>query len=264
MSSWCPRKPEPKPAAGTAPAIYRNMSINVSIESVGNVWLNDPMGKMELAANLKAKKEPGRNLALGGEIRSLRGTLDIQDRTFTVERAALLLPGVAGKPLTWTSRPSIAMDDITLAVNVTGTLANPQIRLESLPPLPPADVLSYLVFGAPAATLSRDQYLALGAQTAGGPGRHHLQEDRRNPGVHHPLLKRHQAEERHGGPDGPRWASARKSSKMSASSSGAISTRNAGCMNGKWGSNTKSTRSEHRVPDRPRNTGADVFFNYDF
>ena len=59
------------------------------------------------------------------------------------------------------------MDDITLVLTVTGTMSNPQIRLESLPPLPPADVLSYLVFGAPSATLTKDQYMALGAQQLG-------------------------------------------------------------------------------------------------
>jgi len=162
-----PQKPKSLATAGTAPAIYRNLSVNVGIECSGNVWLTDPMGKMELAANLKAKKEPGQKLALAGEIRSLKGTIDIQDRTFTVERAALILPGVAGKPLSVDLKAVHPMEDITLQVTVTGTPANPLVRLESRPPLPPADVMSYLVFGAPAATLTRQQYLALGAQTLG-------------------------------------------------------------------------------------------------
>ena len=59
------------------------------------------------------------------------------------------------------------MDDITLVLSVTGTMSNTKIRLESLPPLPPADVLSYLVFGAPSATLNKEQYMALGAQQLG-------------------------------------------------------------------------------------------------
>jgi autotransporter translocation and assembly factor TamB len=162
-----PQKPKVDATERTAPALYRNLSVDVSIDSPGNAYLIDPMGKLELAANLKARKEPGRNLVLGGEIRSLKGTADIQDRTFTVERARLLLPGVAGKPIAVEAKAVHEMDDVTLVVNVTGTLTNPQIRMESLPPLPPADVMSYLVFGAPAATLSKDQYLALGAQSLG-------------------------------------------------------------------------------------------------
>jgi translocation and assembly module TamB len=162
-----PPKPKPKAAAGTAPAIYRNLRVNISIDSPGNAWLIDPMGKVELAANLKVKKDPGQKLALGGEIRALKGTLDIQDRTFTVKRAILLLPGVPGKPMTVDAKAIHEMDEITMVVTVNGTLSNPQIHMESQPPLPPADILSYLVFGAPAATLTRQQYLALGAQQLG-------------------------------------------------------------------------------------------------
>jgi hypothetical protein len=162
-----PQKPKPKAAAGTTPAIYRHLRVNVSIDSPGNAWLIDPMGKVELAANLKVKKDPGQELALGGQIRSLQGSLDIQERAFTVERAVLLLPGVPGKPMTVDAKAVHEMDEITMVVTVNGTLSNPQIHMESQPPLPPADILSYLVFGAPAATLTKQQYLALGAQQLG-------------------------------------------------------------------------------------------------
>jgi autotransporter translocation and assembly factor TamB len=162
-----PQKPEAKAAAGTAPAIYRNLRVKVSIDGPGNAWLIDPMGKVELAANLKVKKDPGQELALGGEIRSLQGSLDIQERAFKVERAVLLLPGVPGKPMTVDAKAVHEMDEITMVVTVNGTLSNPQIHMESQPPLPPADILSYLVFGAPAATLTKQQYLALGAQQLG-------------------------------------------------------------------------------------------------
>ncbi|MFA5110360.1 MAG: translocation/assembly module TamB domain-containing protein, partial [Desulfobaccales bacterium] len=159
-----PRSQE-NPAA--APELYRNMLIDVSIEAPGNVWLKDPTGKMELSANLKARKEPGSKLVMGGQIRALQGTINIEDRPFKVERGSLTLPGVPNKPILVDLKADHAMDDITLVLTVNGTVTNPIIRMESLPPLPPADVLSYLVFGAPAATLTRDQYLALGAQQLG-------------------------------------------------------------------------------------------------
>jgi translocation and assembly module TamB len=162
-----PQQPKPTTAEGAAPSIYRNLSVNLTIDSSGKAWLIDPLGKVELAANLKVKKEPGKKLAMGGEIRSLEGSLDIQARPFTVERAVLLMPGVAGKPITVDGKATHEMDDITLVLTVNGTLSNAKIRLESLPPLPPADVLSYLVFGAPSATLTKEQYMAMGAQTLG-------------------------------------------------------------------------------------------------
>ena len=162
-----PVKPKPKAEATAAPAIYRNLRVDVTLENSGNAWLIDPMGKVEMTAHLKIRKDPGQKLAMGGEVRALKGTLDIEERPFTVKRAVLRLPGVAGKPITIDGKAVHEMDDITLVLNVNGTMSNVQIRLESLPPLPPADVLSYLVFGAPAATLTKDQYMALGAQQLG-------------------------------------------------------------------------------------------------
>ncbi len=165
-----PQKPKSKAVAGMAPAIYRNLRADVAIDCPGNAWLIDRMGKVELAANLKATKAAGQKLALGGKIRSLQGSLQIEDRAFKVVRAFLTLPGVPGKPVLVDVKAIHKMETITLELLVSGTVTNPQIHMESLPPLPPADVLAYLVFGAPAATLTRDQYLALGAQQLGGLG----------------------------------------------------------------------------------------------
>ena len=162
-----PAKPKPQAEATAVPAIYRNLRVDVTLENSGNAWLVDPMGKVEMIAHLKIRKDPGQKLAMGGEVRALKGALDIEDRTFTVQRALLRMPGVPGRPMTLDGKAVHEMDDITLVLTVTGAMSNLQIRLESLPPLPPADVLSYLVFGAPSATLTKEQYMALGAQQLG-------------------------------------------------------------------------------------------------
>jgi translocation and assembly module TamB len=158
---------KPKAQTEAAPAIYRNLRIDVTLENSGNAWLIDRMGKVEMLAHLKIRKDPGQKLAIGGEVRALKGTLDIEERVFTVKRALLRMPGVPGKPMTIEGSAVHEMDDITLVLTVNGTMSNPKIRLESLPPLPPADVLSYLVFGSPSATLNKEQYMALGAQQLG-------------------------------------------------------------------------------------------------
>jgi autotransporter translocation and assembly factor TamB len=158
---------KPPPEAGPAPEIYRNLRVDVPLESTGNVFLKDPVGQVEMKGNLRATKSPGGKLVVGGTIEALKGTVDVQEREFKVERAVLTLPGVAGQPALVDGKAVHPMDDITLVFIVTGTVTNPQMRLESEPPLPPSDVLSYLVFGAPTASLTRDQFYALGAQTLG-------------------------------------------------------------------------------------------------
>jgi translocation and assembly module TamB len=175
-----PQKEAPKGKKAAVPSTYQDMAIDVSVDAPRNVWLKDPMGQVELTANLKVKKAPARELALGGEIRALHGTLDVEGKEFKVERAILTLPGAPHKPILVDAKATHPVEDadITIVVTVNGTLTNPQINLESLPPLPPTDVLSYLVFGAPAATLSRDQYLAFAAQYGllGGGGGSRLGE----------------------------------------------------------------------------------------
>jgi autotransporter translocation and assembly factor TamB len=153
-----------------APFFYRNLRADVAIDSPGHIWLKDPIGEVEMAGKLKATKQPGQKLALRGEIHALKGTVDVQDRDFKVERAVMKLPGIPGQPVTVDGKAVHVMDEITLVLTVTGSVSNPNIRLESLPPLPPSDVLAYLVFGAPTARLTKEQYYALGAQTLGGLG----------------------------------------------------------------------------------------------
>jgi hypothetical protein len=159
-------KPQPR-TSGPAPAFYHNLRVNVSVDSSGNAWLKDPIGQVEMTAKLKMLKKPGQKLVFGGEIHALKGTVDVQEREFKVERAVMTLPGVPGQPIIVDGKATHELDEITLVLAVTGYITNPQIRLESQPPLPPSDVLSYLVFGAPTVRLTKEQYYALGAQTLG-------------------------------------------------------------------------------------------------
>ena len=87
-----PVKPKAQAEATAAPAIYRNLRVDVTLENSGNAWLVDRMGKVEMLAHLKIRKDPGQKLAMGGEVRALKGTLDIEERVFTVKRAVLGCP----------------------------------------------------------------------------------------------------------------------------------------------------------------------------
>ena len=126
MSSWCPSNPSPRTEATAAPAIYRNLRVDVTLENSGNAWLVDRMGKVEMIAHLKIRKDPGQKLAMGGEVRALKGTLDIEERTFTVKQALLRMPGVPGKPITIDGNAVHEMDDITLVLNVQRHHVQPQ------------------------------------------------------------------------------------------------------------------------------------------
>jgi autotransporter translocation and assembly factor TamB len=170
----------PKSKKSPVPVIYKNMTVAVTIDAPKNIWLKDPMGKAELTAHLKADKSPGDKLLLAGKIRTLHGSMQVEGNKFKVERAIITLPGVPHKPILVDAKATHQVEnaDILIVVLVNGTITNPQVHMESQPPLPPTDVLSYLVFGAPAATLTRDQYLTFAAQYGilGGAGGNKLGE----------------------------------------------------------------------------------------
>ena len=105
------------------PSPYQNMQVDIPITSHGNVRLKDPQGQAELAVALKATKKPGQELAVGGTIRAIKGTITVENNPFKVEKAVVTLPGVPDKPILVDVRATHEMDnhDITLILLVTGT-----------------------------------------------------------------------------------------------------------------------------------------------
>jgi translocation and assembly module TamB len=57
--------------------------------------------------------------------------------------------------------------EVTLVMVIGGPANRPEVRLESIPPLPPQDLLAYLLFGRPAQALNREEYLRVGPKAAG-------------------------------------------------------------------------------------------------
>jgi translocation and assembly module TamB len=257
-----PKLPSRKEAP--APFLYENMRIEVSIESPGNAWLKDPAGQVEMKASIKALKQPGQKIALGGVVRAIKGTVDVHERTFKVQHATLTLPGAPGKPYLIDGKATDELDDITLVLTVTGALTNADVRLESLPPLPPADVLSYLVFGAPTATLTKEQYLALGAEQLGVLGGITTKKLDEILGSTIPFLSG--IKMRTGTMGGrPSVGVAKEITKNVSVFYGRNLNEERGQYENQVGLQYKINRNwsiESQMG--PRNSGADVFFNYDF
>lgn len=59
------------------------------------------------------------------------------------------------------------VSDIDLILDIRGPVRQPEVELSSEPPLPPADVLAYLVFSRPAQALTQQQFRSMGEQVVG-------------------------------------------------------------------------------------------------
>ena len=134
----------------------------------GEVWVKNKDIQVDLAGSLRVSKAAGQErLAVAGVMRAEKGTIDIQGHAFKVAEGTVTLSGKPGVPGILAGRALSEIDEVTLMLDISGPANKPVLQFSSNPGLPPADVLSYLVYGRPAAALSREEYNTVGQQALG-------------------------------------------------------------------------------------------------
>ena len=174
-------------------AVSRNLSLeNVAVEIGPDVWLRSSEANIKLGGALSVTLAPAQNpgqaplLALQGNLSADKGTyrLNLVDPfvqpTFDVQRGTLLFfgtpdlnPSLDIAAIHTVRQPKNTSNgrDVRVEVDITGTLARPELSLKNPDnlPLSQSDLLSYLVTGEPAVGLedTRGQVTALGVRTVG-------------------------------------------------------------------------------------------------
>ena len=173
-------------------AVARNLRLeNVAVEIGPDVWLRSSEANIKLGGALSvtlAPQGPGQppQLALQGNLSADKGTyrLNLVDPfvqpTFDVQRGSLLFFGtpdlnpsldIAAIHTVRQPKQSANGRDVRVEVDITGTLARPELALKNPDnlPLSQSDLLSYLVTGEPAVGLDNtgSQVTALGVRTVG-------------------------------------------------------------------------------------------------
>jgi translocation and assembly module TamB len=173
-------------------AVARNLRLeNVAIDIGPDVWLRSSEANIKLGGSLNvtmAPANPGEppRLALEGQLSADRGTyrLNIVDPfiqpTFDVQSGNLrffgtpdLNPSLDIRAIHTVRQPRQSANgrDVRVEVDITGTLAKPQLALRNPDnlPLSESDLLSYLVTGEPAVGLDNtgNRVAGLGVRTLG-------------------------------------------------------------------------------------------------
>jgi len=162
-----PSPPGAKAPKAGEPALWKNMRMDITLDAPGDAWIIDKRLRVELAGTIKARKRPGEPTYMSGTLRALKGTYELQRRPFKIERAEIRFPGKPQGEATLEGRATYEIADITLILTASGPANKPQVKMESIPPLSPPDMLAYLMFGRPAQTLTREEYLTVGQQALG-------------------------------------------------------------------------------------------------
>ncbi len=107
---------------------------------------------------------PASNPAIEGQISSMRGSFQLLGKDFVLTRGSVLFTGA--------TPPNPSLDialthegpTITAVASVSGPASEPSIQLSSDPPRPQDEVVSQMLFGRPAGSLSRLEALQLANQ----------------------------------------------------------------------------------------------------
>jgi translocation and assembly module TamB len=112
------------------------------------------------------RKTPGESISLTGELRTDRGSYAFQGRRFAIDRdGTIRFTGSAAAPMISVSA-SREVAGVKIRVALTGSTAAPQLELSSSPGLEQTDIISLLLFNAPANELLSEQRDALAVQAA--------------------------------------------------------------------------------------------------
>lgn len=178
------RKPDPgawstvaagEPAAPAGGAGGMAVGLDVGIVAENQVFVRGRGLEAELGGNLHVAgtaAEP----RMEGELRLLKGDLDLLTERFTFTRGTFSFPGDGSFVPVLDLVAEADAGDVTAKVAVTGRVSEPDITLSSEPELPQDEVLSRVLFGKRTSQLSALQAVQLAQSAAelagigGGPG----------------------------------------------------------------------------------------------
>ncbi len=114
------------------------------------------------------------DIATKGKIELIQGNFLFSGRAFKLTAGSLFFSGIPNVPPTLNLAATIQIKDVLITAHLKGTLNNPQITLQSSPPLPMGTIMSYLLFGQDLAEINSFQALQLASSIASiagdGPG----------------------------------------------------------------------------------------------
>ena len=165
------RKGAPEPAP-TTPGAASNIKLDVAVDMPGQIFVRGHGLDSEWQGNLQVKGQAN-NPLVTGKIEERRGTLNILQRDFTIDKGVVDFDG---------SRPPIPMIDIeastetadlTATISVTGPATKPKITFSSKPPVPQSEVISQILFDRSTAQITPVEGIELAAavrslQSGGG------------------------------------------------------------------------------------------------
>lgn len=133
---------QPSPEKG----FFDDLTLNIRLRAGDNAWVENSLGRVRTRFDLTISGNVNSPILLG-EITSLGGTVDFQDRKFNLLRGTLRFFNPLAVDPYLDFKGEAYVKDYRVTFTLTGLLDHLKPEFSSSPPLPPEDVLALLAMG---------------------------------------------------------------------------------------------------------------------
>lgn len=138
-------------------SFVERLAAEIGIEVAGPVEIRRYDARLRLQGAVQVSKRAGGRPQLSGEVVSPGGWYIFQGRRLEITRASAIFTAEEEIDPALDIRAQYRTADYVVTAQITGTAEKPVLDLSSDPPLSQSDVLSVLLFGAPASDINSEQ-----------------------------------------------------------------------------------------------------------
>lgn len=149
--------PEPSPSAA-----FGDIALNLDIIAPNELHVSGIGLESEWRADLDVTGTAA-NPRIAGQVQLIRGTLGFAGRSFELTTGRIRFLGGDGSNAVINLSAEETIEDVDVAINVTGSVSDPRITFSSSPGLPQDEIVSRILFGNSVGSLSALQAVQLAA-----------------------------------------------------------------------------------------------------
>ncbi|MBF0551499.1 MAG: translocation/assembly module TamB [Deltaproteobacteria bacterium] len=133
------------------------MVANVNVIIPKNAWVKGQGLDSEIAGQVAITKDPGKPFILLGTLRTVRGSYVFQGKDFKITEGEVAFIGLPEPIPNLNIQAVTRISAVDIIAKISGTATKMLLTFDSSPQLDRTDIISYLVYGAPASSLKDQQ-----------------------------------------------------------------------------------------------------------
>jgi len=134
-----------------------NVALNVEVDIPSNTWLSGMGAKVSIKGDLTINKDFRKDQIISGTINTERGQYTAFGRSFNIEKGFINFPSITEFNPQIDLTATYDIHDTEIFINLIGTAEKPNIHLSSSPPMDKSDIISLMIFGTSSANLGSSQ-----------------------------------------------------------------------------------------------------------